>query len=43
MIEGTVEQMVKVTAPRISIFYRIVLVIACLIACGVCVFYSVCI
>lgn len=32
MIEGTVEQMVKVTAPRISIFYRIVLVIACLIA-----------
>lgn len=32
MIEGTVEQIVKVTAPKISVFYRIVLVIACLIA-----------
>ena len=29
MIEGTVEQIVKVTAPKISIFYRIILVIAC--------------
>ena len=32
MIEGTVEQIVKVTAPKISIFYRIILVIACLLA-----------
>ncbi len=24
MIEGTVEQIVKVTAPKISIFYRII-------------------
>ena len=32
MIEGTVEQIVKVTAPKISIFYRIILGIACLLA-----------
>ena len=32
MFEGTVEQIVKVTAPKISVLYRVVLVIVCLIA-----------